>query len=229
MAKYTYTDDDLLELLLRQIKTIVVDTTDVDAKDVSATIIYKNGGETDCRLPRDLVDYLTDRFHGFGKRKEARMRKAKDDNELMFIYSDAPAYGLLKAPDDWYRDWRRNAMGGWPIGKDKECLAIRHVVEGKKGGCRLVTVVFEDGTHETVRCADGDAYDVNVGAALCVAYKAFGSRTAFRGEVAAKTAKPKPEKAKKKPAMVKWKPAGAKPKAKRGRPKKVLNEASAGK
>lgn len=222
MEKYTYTDDDLLELLLRQIKTISVDTTDVDEKVVSATIVYKNRGETDCMIPRDLFDYLTNRLHVLGKRKEAGMRKATDDNELMFIYSDAPAYDLLKAPDDWYRDWRRNAMGGWPIGKDKECPAIRHVVEGEKGGCRLVTVVFEDGTHETAKCAGGDAYDVNVGAALCVAYKAFGSRTAFRGEVAAKTAKPKPEKAKKKPAK-------AKPKAKRGRPKKVLNEASEGK
>lgn len=145
------------------------------------------------------------------------MRKANDDNGLMFIYSDAPAYGLLKAPDDWFRDWRLG-KGGWPI--DKKCPAIRHVVEGEKGGCRLVTVVFEDGTHETAKCVDGDAYDVNVGAALCVAYKAFGSRTAFRNEVAAKTAKPKPEKAKKKPE---------KAKAKRGRPRKVLNEASEGK
>lgn len=221
-------DDDLLEFLLRQIKTITIDaidTIDVDATVVSATIIYKNGGETDCRLPIDLFDYLTDRLHAFGKKEEARMRKATDDNELMFIYSDAPAYGLLKAPDDWFRDWRLG-KGGWPIGKGKECPkecpAIRHVVEGEKGGCRLVTVVFEDGTHETVRCADGDAYDANVGAALCVAYKAFGSRTAFRNEVAAKTAKKKPEKAKKKPAE-------AKPKAKRGRPRKVLNEASEGK
>lgn len=218
-------DDDLLEFLLRQINVITIDNVDVDAKDVSATIVYKNGGETDCRLPIDLFDYLTNRLHVFGKRKEAKMRKATDDNELMFIYSDAPAYGLLKASDDWFRDWRLG-KGGWPIGKGKECPkecpAIRHVVEGEKGGCRLVTVVFEDGTHETAKCVDGDAYDVNVGAALCVAYKAFGSRTAFRNEVAAKTAKPKPEKAK-------GKPAGGKPKAKRGRPRKVLNEASEGK
>lgn len=213
MAKYTYTDDDLLELLLRQIKTIVVDTTDVDEKVVSAVIVYENGGETDCRLPRDLVDYLINRLHAtcFGKRNEARMRKANDKRASL---------GLSGDPSDWLRTFTQGVRGA--THERKECPAIRHVVEGEKGGCRLVTVVFEDGTHETVRCAGGDAYDANVGAALCVAYKAFGSRTAFRGEVAAKTAKPKPEKAKKKPAE-------AKPKAKRGRPKKVLNEASAGK
>lgn len=213
--KCTYTDDDLLELLLRQIKTIVVDTTDVDEKVVSAVIVYENGGETDCRLPRDLVDYLTNRFHAtcFGKRNEARMQKAKviDNGGLRFSSAGT---------SDWLRTLVKE--GANQRIERKEFPAIRHVVEGEKGGCRLVTVVFEDGTHETAKCVGGDAYDVNVGAALCVAYKAFGSRTAFRGEVAAKTAKPKPEKAKKKPA-------GAKPKAKRGRPKKVLNEASAGK
>lgn len=153
------------------------------------------------------------------------MQKATDNNELMFIYSNAPAYNLLKAPNDWFRDWRRN-MSGWPGGegcaKNGPCHAIKHVVEGEKGGCRLVTVVFEDGTHETAKCVDGDAYDVNVGVALCVAYKAFGSRTAFRNAVSAKTAKPKPKKAK-------GKPAEGKPKARRGRPRKVLNEASEGK
>lgn len=143
------------------------------------------------------------------------MLKAKEGNELMLIYNNEPLYKFAEAPDDY--DWLCVPAGNWP-----SCPAIKHVVEGEKGGCRLVTVVFEDGTRETVKCVDGDDYDVNVGAALCVAYKAFGSRTAFRNEVAAKTAKPKPEKAKKKPAV-------AKPKAKRGRPRKVLNEASAGK
>ena len=222
--KYTYTDDDLLELLLRQIETIVVATKDVDEKVVSTTIVYTNGGETDCELPKNLLDYLINRFRSvrgcFGspngrsdEREEARMRKATKGNETMFAVQQQAGIGFAKVPDDWFRD---------PAGRGAQCPAIRHVVEGEKGGCHLVTVVFGDGTHETVKCVGGDDYDVNVGAALCVAYKAFGSRTAFRNEVAAKTAKKKPEKAKKKPA-------GAKPKAKRGRPKKVLNEASGGK
>ena len=224
--KYTYTDDDLLELLLRQIKTIVVDTKDVDEKVVSTTIVYTNGGETDCELPKNLLDYLINRFRSvrgcFGspngrsdEREEARMQKATDKWASL---------GLSDDPSAWLRTL--NKEGVKQCLERKEFPAIRHVVEGEKGGCRLVTVVFKDGTRETVKCADGDDYDVNVGAALCVAYKAFGSRTAFRNEVAAKTAKPKPKKAK---PEAKKKPAEGKPKARRGRPKKVLNEASKGK
>ena len=132
--------------------------------------------------------------------------------------------GLSGDPSAWLRTLVKE--GAKQYLERKEFPAIRHVVEGEKGGCRLVTVVFGDGTHETAKCVGGDDYDVNVGAALCVAYKAFGSRTAFRSEVAAKTAKPKPKKAK---PEAKGKSAEGKPKARRGRPRKVLNEASGGK
>lgn len=141
------------------------------------------------------------------------MRKT-EGNELMSIHYNESPYRYVKVPDDWFRD---------PVGPRDPCLAIRHVVEGEKGGCRLVTVVFEDGTHETAKCVDGDAYDVNVGVALCVVYRAFGSRTAFRGKVAAKMTKPRPKKA---AAEAVKEPAEGKPKARRGRPRKVLNESS---
>ena len=71
MKKFIYTDDDLVEFLLRQIKAI-----DIDAKEsgtnkiVSATIIYKNGSETDCKLPRNFIDYLLDRIHDLLKKDE---------------------------------------------------------------------------------------------------------------------------------------------------------------
>lgn len=59
-----YTDDDLLKFLLRQIKAIGVDAKEFDTDEiVDATIIYKNRSETDCRLPRKLIDYLSDRIN----------------------------------------------------------------------------------------------------------------------------------------------------------------------
>lgn len=71
MKKFIYTDDDLLKFLLRQIKFIDVDAEESSTDEiVSATIIYKNGGETDCRLPRKLIDYLSDRIHGLFKKDE---------------------------------------------------------------------------------------------------------------------------------------------------------------
>lgn len=73
-----YTGDDLLEFLLRQIKTITVDNANVDAEVVSATIIYKNGGETDCRLPKNLLDCLMDRLNGLFHKQNRYIIKDKD-------------------------------------------------------------------------------------------------------------------------------------------------------
>lgn len=71
MKKFIYTDDDLLKFLLGQIKAIQVDAEESSTdKIVSATIIYKNGSETDCRLPRNLIDYLSDRIHDLFKKDE---------------------------------------------------------------------------------------------------------------------------------------------------------------
>lgn len=79
MKKFIYTDDDLLKFLLRQIKVIDVDAEESDkAKIVSATIIYKNGGETDCKLPRKLIDYLSDRIKDLFPKQDMRITDDKD-------------------------------------------------------------------------------------------------------------------------------------------------------
>lgn len=98
MKKFIYTDNDLLKFLLRQIKAIDVHAEESDkAKIVSATIIYKNGGETDCKLPRKLIDYLLDRINDlFHKRtgditddKDSLLGFVKENSVLSDKYSDA--------------------------------------------------------------------------------------------------------------------------------------------
>lgn len=79
MKKFIYTDDDLLKFLLRQIKVIDVHAEESDkAKIVSTTIIYKNGGETDCKLPRELIDYLSDRIKDLFPKQDMRITDDKD-------------------------------------------------------------------------------------------------------------------------------------------------------
>lgn len=60
---------------------------------------------------------------------------------------------------------------------------IRHVVEGMKGKEHLVTVVFEDGSHVTKKCLSEDKYDLNVGVALCIADKVYGTVSQFHKDV----------------------------------------------
>lgn len=76
---------------------------------------------------------------------------------------------------------------------------------------------FSDGSKTLAKCAKGDTYDPEVGAALCLAYKVFGGKNAFHKAVASMTSglKKKPEHA----VPAKRKP-GRKPKAK----KVILNE-----
>ena len=74
---------------------------------------------------------------------------------------------------------------------------IRHVVEGMKGKEHLVTVVFEDGSHVTKKCLSEDKYDLNVGVALCIADKVYGTVTQFHNEVKRKLAVKKVKKNKK--------------------------------
>lgn len=85
MKKFIYTDDDLLKFFCRQIKAIDVDAKESDKdKIVSATIIYKNGSETDCKLPRKLIDYLIDRVNGLFKTEEVNYSMKKyTDTELL--------------------------------------------------------------------------------------------------------------------------------------------------
>lgn len=71
--------DELLRFLLRQIKAIDVDVKESDKdKIVSATIIYKNGSETDCKLPRKLLDYLIDRLNGLFHKHDRQIINGKD-------------------------------------------------------------------------------------------------------------------------------------------------------
>ena len=76
---------------------------------------------------------------------------------------------------------------------------IRHIVEGMKGKEHLVTVVFEDGSHVTKKCLSEDKYDLNVGVALCIADKAYGTVTQFHKDVIRRKVVKKSVKKKKKP------------------------------
>ena len=53
---------------------------------------------------------------------------------------------------------------------------------------RLVTVVFsDDGSHEIIKCAKEDHFDVKVGVALAIAQHIYGSKTSFHKDVDKKT------------------------------------------
>lgn len=58
--------------------------------------------------------------------------------------------------------------------------SIRHIEYKDEPGKEQVTVIFEDLTHVTTKCASGDKFDINIGVALAVMEKMFGSKTAFR-------------------------------------------------
>jgi len=45
---------------------------------------------------------------------------------------------------------------------------------------KMVTVVFDDGTMQQVVCTENDTFDPMVGAALCMVYQAFGSKSKFK-------------------------------------------------
>lgn len=51
-----------------------------------------------------------------------------------------------------------------------------HINEAKK----LMTVVFIDGTHEIVKCSPEDCFDTEIGFALALTRKLFGSKTRVR-------------------------------------------------
>ncbi len=52
---------------------------------------------------------------------------------------------------------------------------------------RLVTVVFTDGTHEIIKCAEDDHFDVHIGVALAIVKHLYGSKNKFHKDVAKKT------------------------------------------
>lgn len=69
------------------------------------------------------------------------------------------------------------------IAKANEEMRARHmnikaisIKEEKK----MVTVVFDDGTMQQVVCTENDTFDPMIGAALCMVYQAFGSKSKFK-------------------------------------------------
>ena len=134
MKKYKeYTDDDLLKFLLNQIKVIQVDAEESDkTKIVSATIIYKNGGETDCKLPRKLIDYLSDRIKDLFPKQDMRITDDKDsflcfeegDKVLLDECSDANENNCqcdIKEPD-WKAKCIETEHENWILQRKVEAL-----------------------------------------------------------------------------------------------------------
>ena len=56
---------------------------------------------------------------------------------------------------------------------------VKSINVGEKGGKKLVCVVFEDGSHIIKKCHKEDDFDINVGVALCLVEKYFGSKNKF--------------------------------------------------
>ena len=134
MKKYKeYTDDDLLKFLLNQIKIIQVDAREDDTdKIVSATIFYKNGGETDCKLPRKLIDYLLDRLDGLFHKHARHITDDKDsflwfeeENKVLSDkYSDANKNNCqcdIKEPD-WKAKCIETEHENWILQRKIEAL-----------------------------------------------------------------------------------------------------------
>lgn len=45
---------------------------------------------------------------------------------------------------------------------------------------KIVTIVFKDGTHQIVKCSPEDSFDIEIGFALALTRKIFGSKTQTR-------------------------------------------------
>lgn len=133
MKKFIYTEDDLLKFLLGQIKAIQVNAKESDKDEiVSATIIYKNGGETDCRLPRNLIRYLLNRLNGsFHKQdslivddKDSFLRVEEENNDLSEKYLDANVNNCqchIKEPD-WKARCIETEHENWILNRKIEAL-----------------------------------------------------------------------------------------------------------
>ena len=128
------------------------------------------------------------------------MSKCVKDKNDKSIHADRFKY-LIGNIGDWIikvRDTDAQHVSLYGV-QGKFVPNIRHVVEGMKGKEHLVTVVFEDGSHVTKKCLSGDKYDLNVGVALCIADKAYGTVSQFHKDVLRRKVVKKPVKKKKKP------------------------------
>ena len=77
-----------------------------------------------------------------------------------------------------WKDLILDLGNGWtPIRPILTELEIRNVLANKDK--RLITVVFEDGKHEIIKCAEQDDFDIYVGVALAIAQRYFGSKNQF--------------------------------------------------
>lgn len=68
-----------------------------------------------------------------------------------------------------------------PVANKTASTAIRNIDYNEEVG--LVVVVFTDGTIIKKKMCEGDNFDLNVGIALCIAEKLYGSVTQFHKEV----------------------------------------------
>lgn len=64
---------------------------------------------------------------------------------------------------------------------------IRHISYCDKPGKEMVVVVFNDNTKVIKRPVDGDVFDINIGVALAIAEKIYGSKSQFHKEIKRKT------------------------------------------
>lgn len=64
---------------------------------------------------------------------------------------------------------------------------IKHISYCDKPGKEKVVVVFNDNTKVIKRPVDGDVFDINIGVALAIAEKIYGSKSQFHKEIKRKT------------------------------------------
>lgn len=75
---------------------------------------------------------------------------------------------------------------------NKEAADIKAIYYNDTPGKETVVVIWNDGVKVIKKLAEGDNFDLNVGVALCIADRLYGSKTAFHKMV--KTKLPKTDK-----------------------------------
>ena len=66
---------------------------------------------------------------------------------------------------------------------------IKSIYYNDEVGKESVVVIWEDGVKIVKKLAEGDSFDLNVGVALCIAERMFGSKNAFHKEIKTKAKK----------------------------------------
>ena len=68
-------------------------------------------------------------------------------------------------------------------------VKIKNIYYNDERGKESVVVIWEDGVKIVKKLAEGDSFDLNVGVALCIAERMFGSKNAFHKEIKTKAKK----------------------------------------